>query len=268
MCCQLQHERDFETLRKRSTQFNFPFLFFNNNSLSQFCARSSPSKWPAGPYGGGESPMAPRSLVPVSSWTYSADYIFKFNFSNKKKREARDAFICPLINAQHSDCHRGNDIWNVHQNGEWVHLQTREFDKRPSSIKFLPQLRIILFWRENFDWRRRRLLFSPFQIEKARHIQKPFFSSSLGDIYCSLPTVHRGNRIFSGSVSTLVPSTTERKRNKKKDPHIVTSLCIPILSWKYEGHILLKVELRYADCRASLIQPLENRREKLSRWKY
>lgn len=68
--------------------------------------------------------------------------------------------------------------------------------------------------------------------------------SSLGDIYCSLPTVHRGNRIFSGSVSTLVPSTTERERNKKKDPHIVTSLCIPILSWKGEdeGHILLKVE--------------------------
>ncbi len=96
--------------------------------------------------------------------------------------------------------------------------------------------------------------------ESAAH-SKAFFSSSLGDIYCSLPTVHRGNRIFSGSVSTLVPSTTQRKRNKKKDPHIVTSLCIPILCWKDEGHILLKVELRYADCRASLIQPLENRRE-------
>jgi hypothetical protein len=57
-------------------------------------------------------------------------------------------------------------------------------------------------------------------------------------------------------------SSLQQPKEKKKDPHIVTSLCIPILSWKYEGHILLKVELRYPDCRASLIQPLENRRER------
>lgn len=131
-------------------------------------------------------------------------------------------------------------------NGEsWVHPQTREFNKRPSSIKFLPQSPSSFFGRVKMF----RFLKTTtpsilsVSIEKARHIQKLFLS--LGDIYCSLPTVH--SRVVAAFLAVACQLFNNPKR-KEKDPHIVTSLHS---YWagkgEDEGHILLKVELRYAD---------------------